>query len=158
GRVQRVTRENITLEQGTLQLTQDTLLVDCTADGLAKRPIRPVFDGAEITLQATFVCQQVFSAAWLAYLESRIADDAEKNALSRPVPHPEFVEDYFATLVKTTENVTLGLKRFPFWFLRSRLSALNYFGVRVALRLALRERKTQDQAISRAKALVETEN
>ena len=158
GRVQRVTRENITLEQGTLQLTQDSLLVDCTADGLAKRPIRPVFDGTEITLQATFVCQQVFSAAWLAYLESRIADDAEKNALSRPVPHPEFVEDYFATLVKTTENVTLGLKRFPFWFLRSRLSVLNYFGVRLALRLALRERKNQGQAISRAKALVGIES
>ena len=158
GRVQRVTRENITLEQGTLQLTQDSLLVDCTADGLAKRPMRPVFDGTEITLQATFVCQQVFSAAWIGYLESRIADDAEKNALSCPVPHPEFVEDYFVTLVKTTENLTLGLKRFPFWFLRSRLSALNYFGVRLALRLALRERKTQGQAISRAKALVGIEN
>ena len=158
GRVQQVTRENITLEQGTLQLTQDSLLVDCTADGLAKRPIRPVFEGAEITLQATFVCQQVFSAAWIGYLESRIADDSKKNALSRPVPHPEFVEDYFATLVGTNENLTSGLKRFPLWFVRSRLSALHYFGVRAAFRIAIRERKSQGQALAKAKALIGIED
>ena len=146
------------VKDGLVTLGPDSLVVDCTADGLAKRPVRPVFHGKEITLQSTFVCQQVFSAAWIGYLESRIAEDAKKNELCRPVPHPEFVVDYFSTLIATTENIALGLKRFPLWFARSRLSALNYFGLRAAVRLGIRERKAQAQALTKAKEILGIED
>ena len=42
--------DEITLDEGTVPISASTLHVDCTADGLARRPTRPVFDGDEIVI------------------------------------------------------------------------------------------------------------
>ena len=54
----------------------------CTADGLAKREVVPVFGGDRITLQSLFMCQQVFSAAVIAHVEGMGGSDEEKAAAS----------------------------------------------------------------------------
>lgn len=157
GRVRRIDPTSISLDEGTIPTHPDTLHVDCTADGLAKRPVRPIFDGRCVTLQSVFVCQQVFSASLIAYAEHRLATDEQKNALCRPIPHPESVSDYLVTLTRTTENLAACMKAFPLWLLRSRLSVANYFGLPLLLRLAFRERNLQAKANAKAKSLLPAE-
>jgi hypothetical protein len=71
----------------------DTLLVDCTARAVQKRPPVPMFQPDRIVLQMSRVPQPAFSAALCAWLEAHGADDAERNALSTPVPLPDTVDE-----------------------------------------------------------------
>lgn len=100
GRVRHIGADEVTLEGGTFSPVPDTLYIDCTADGLEKRPAVPVFSGNTITLQAVRTCQQVFSAAFIAHAEAACgADEARKNDLCRPVPHPTLPLDWLVTRV-----------------------------------------------------------
>jgi hypothetical protein len=94
GRVQRIDADHVQLEQGTFDTRPNTLYVDCTADGLAKKPSQPIFTATSITLQPVRTCQQVFSAAFIAHIELAEQDEARKNMLCTPVPHPDSDIDY----------------------------------------------------------------
>lgn len=94
GRVKRVSENRIELEKGTLPAKAGTLYIDCTADGLERRPKVPVFDGPRITLQAVIPCQQVFGAALAAHVEAAYADDDTRNALCPPAQHPNSALDW----------------------------------------------------------------
>jgi hypothetical protein len=94
GRVQRIEPDKIVLEQGSIAAKLDTLYIDCTADGLEKRPAKPVFDGDRITLQSVRTCQQVFSAAFIAHVELGQESETSKNEICNPVPHPDTHLDY----------------------------------------------------------------
>ena len=97
GHVQRIGTDEIELDHGTIPTTPDTLHVDCTADGLERRPVRPIFDGDTITLQTVRFCQQVFSAAFIAHVEVSHDDEDHKNELARVVPHPDSHHDWIRT-------------------------------------------------------------
>lgn len=100
GRVRHIGADEVTLEGGKFSPAPDTLYVDCTADGLEKRPAVPVFSGNTITLQAVRTCQQVFSAALIAHVEAAYGEDeASKNAICRPVPHPTLPIDWLSARV-----------------------------------------------------------
>ncbi len=88
GRVERIDADEIVLADGTIPTGQNALHIDCTADGLERRPVVPVFDGDTITLQTVRTCQQVFSAAFIAHVEAAYDDQAIKNELATVVPHP----------------------------------------------------------------------
>lgn len=94
GRVQSIKSSRVKLEQGSFDFDPHTLFVDCTADGLARRPPEPVFAGSKITLQSVRTCQQVFSAAFIAHMEVTGQDEAQKNLFCTPVPHPDSDMDY----------------------------------------------------------------
>lgn len=96
GRVTEVQPGRVTLERGAVETPAETLFVNCTADGLERRPERPVFDGARMTLQAVRPCQQLFSAAFIAHVEASPEgwDEARKNALCAPTPHPDEADAY----------------------------------------------------------------
>ena len=104
GHVTRITCETIELEHGSVPTATDALHVDCSADGLARRPVKPVFDGEQITLQAISTCQQVFSAAMIGHVEAAYETDAEKNELCQVVPHPDTEVDYLRTMRTTNAN------------------------------------------------------
>lgn len=104
GRVKRVERGRILLEQGELPTGTSTLIVDCSADGLPRLTSRPVFSGGRITLQPVETCQQVFSAALIGHLEARGGSEHEKNKLCTPVPHPDTAEEFLASLVASRRN------------------------------------------------------
>lgn len=104
GRIVRIDADRIVLEQGERPIAVPTLFVDCSADGLEKRPALPVFAGRTITLQSVRSCQQVFSAALIAKVEAMPLDDAEKNRLCRPVPHPDTDIDFLHTTIADVEN------------------------------------------------------
>ena len=105
GRVRAIDRGEITLENGTIPTSADTLHVDCTADGLERRPAVRVFDGERITLQSVRTCQQVLSAALIAHVEASYGDEARKNELCTPIPHPDSDIDWLRTTLTNTENV-----------------------------------------------------
>ncbi len=104
GRVRRVGRDRIELDAGSVPTSPDTVHVDCTADGLERRPPRPVFEGSRITLQSVRTCQQVFSAAFLGHLEASGRGDDEKNEFAVPVPHPDSHHDWLRNELADLRN------------------------------------------------------
>lgn len=104
GRVEQIDVDRIKLEQGSLDYGPGTLFVDCTADGLARRAPEAVFTENKITLQAVRTCQQVFSAAFIAHIELSEHDQARKNQLCTPVPHPDSDTDYLRNMLADLIN------------------------------------------------------
>lgn len=104
GRVQRIELDRIVLDEGDEPTTATTLHVDCSADGLERRPAVPVFDGSEITLQAVRTCQQVFSAAFIGHVEAAYSDEAVQNELCTPVPHPDSEVDFLRSSLANSMN------------------------------------------------------
>ncbi len=104
GRVQRIEADRIVLDEGTLPTSANTFHVDCTADGLERRAVRPVFDDRLLTLQTVRACQQVFSAAFVAHVEVAYDGDDHKNTLCGVVPHPDSVGDWLRNSLDSSMN------------------------------------------------------
>lgn len=97
--------QEISLTQGErVPAPPNPLYVDCTADGLEKRPEVPVFHGESITLQAVRGCQQVFSAALIAHVEATYDHDSVRNELCTPVSHPNVAEDWLRITMEYNRN------------------------------------------------------
>lgn len=131
GRVVRVEADAVVLERGRLPVVPGQLFVDCTAKGLPPREPRPVFEGSTITLQSLLMCQQVLSAAFIAYLETRTRGPeplslARCNALCQVVPHPEEVRDYAQTMLTTLLNIQAWAEACREWLFESRLSFFHH--------------------------------
>jgi len=56
GRVKAFEPDRIVLDRGEIATGGDVLHVDCSAKGVAPRPVRPVFDGRSITVQIVRAC------------------------------------------------------------------------------------------------------
>lgn len=121
GRVQRVGGRKIRLDRGTIPAVEDSLFIDCSANGLAKLDPRPLFSEGHITLQSVFMCQQTFSAALIAHLELMDASDERRNRICAAVPHPELKQDLPTTLLTTAQNMINCNRYIPLWLRRSRL-------------------------------------
>ena len=107
GRVTRVSKGQLELADGSVSLNEDALYIDCTADALARRPVVPVFDGDQITLQTVRFCQQVFSAAFIAHIEANYESADERNRLCTVVPHPNRATDWMrVTLAHAMNQLT----------------------------------------------------
>ena len=125
GHVERIEPDAIVLEEGTVPTSTATLHVHCAADGLTRRPALPVFDGDAMTLQALRTCQQVFSAAFTAHVEATRDDEAEKNRICTPVPHPDTHVDFLRTTLANTTNQAQWMmdEELAGWLRNSRLDA-----------------------------------
>ncbi|MFL6091292.1 MAG: hypothetical protein ACJ71Z_14270 [Aeromicrobium sp.] len=121
GRVRRLERGRITLDAGAHEVPQDALFIDCTANGLASAPTKPIFSDDAITLQSVFMCQQTFSASLIGRLAVADMTDAERNEILSPVPHPELTEHLASSLLASTQNMIRFSGRFPWWLRRNRL-------------------------------------
>ena len=122
GRVKKVSKKNIFLERGRVQNSEKSIIVDCSACGLASRPEKKIFSENAITLQSIMMCQQVFSASIIAKIESLGLGVSEKNALVSPVAHPEVVDDLPACLFQSFKNVDQVNRKFPVWMRMARLN------------------------------------
>jgi hypothetical protein len=83
-RLRPVERTKIVLDYGAAPADPDTLYVDSSASGIQIPPMVPVFDGDTLNLLMVRFCQPLFSAALVAYVESRESVLTEKNALCTP--------------------------------------------------------------------------
>ena len=129
GRVVRIAANEVVLEGGNKYTpAPDTLYIDCSADGLARLEPVPVFDGKRITLQSVRLCQQVFSAAFIAHVEATYGDDEKlKNALCTVVPHPDETQDYLGMTLETYLNAAkmYAEPKTRAWLSQSRLDLVN---------------------------------
>ena len=157
GRVGRIDPTEIVLEEGTIPTQESVLHVDCTADGLARRPSRPLFEGDRITLQSLFMCQQVFSASVAAYVETRFESDAEKNELCEPVPHPEFTRDFVLCMATTMKNMGAWGKKFGWWLRASRLCTAHHDSLLRLIANGIRSRRRLGDAGAGMMRLLEQE-
>ena len=94
GHLLAIEADRMVLDGGTVAVGGDELYIDCTADGAEKRSATPIFDAGGITLQSVRGCQQIFSAALIAHVEAAYPDDAVKNELCVPLPHPDTDVDW----------------------------------------------------------------
>jgi hypothetical protein len=84
GHVVTANRGRIDLEEGSVGMADEALVVNCTADGLKMPPRVPIWGPEMITLQpirAGFPC---FGGALAGYVEATRDDDREKNRLCPP--------------------------------------------------------------------------
>lgn len=128
GHVQDIKSHTIVLDRGTVGAAPSTLYIDCTADGLERRPPLAVFDGDRITLQTVRGCQQVFSAAFIGHIEATYADDATRNELCGPVPHPDADIDWLRMTLAYNANLLRWLddQALMTWLDGSRLDLLGH--------------------------------
>jgi hypothetical protein len=104
GRVESIEVGKVVLTDGAIPVDGSALYVDCSADGLQRQPPVTVFDGDRITLQSLRGCQQVFSAALTAHVEAAYHDDATRNDLCMPVPHPDTDRDWLTMTLAEQRN------------------------------------------------------
>jgi hypothetical protein len=103
GHITTVSRGQIQLADGSVDVARDAVVVNCAADGLKNPPRVPIWRPDTITLQpirAGFPC---FGAALAGYVEATREDDAEKNRLCPPSSFGNTLTDW------ATMNV-LGLR------------------------------------------------
>jgi hypothetical protein len=126
GRVRGIDPGALRLDGGDVRVQGRALFVDCTADGLERRPAVPVFAGEAITLQSVRTCQQVFSAALIAHVEATVDDVALKNRICTPIPHPDTDGDYVRTSLANSLNTAEWARHESLqrWLATSRLNFL----------------------------------
>jgi NAD(P)-binding Rossmann-like domain len=127
GRVQALEPTRIVMERGALAADPDTLYVDCSATAIHTPPSIPIFQESCINLLMVRLCQPLFSAALIAYVESHAPDMAEKNALCVPVPSPEYPIDWLRMWAATIANATRWRQHpgLAAWLPQCRLNSLN---------------------------------
>jgi hypothetical protein len=126
GRVRRIGVGEIQLEGGTVDVVEDSLFVDCSANGLPKFEPRPVFSEDRVNLQSVFMCQQTFSAALIAHLALLDISDERRNQVLTPAPHPELKQDLPPTLLTSVQNLINSNRHMPLWLRRSRLNPMHH--------------------------------
>lgn len=125
GHVHAIERERIVFAQGELAVSPGHVFVHCSAAGLPRAGLEPVFQGARIVPQYVRRCSPSFSAAFIAHLEATLESDEEKNALCRPVRVPEVPLDWLRMHVDSAANQWRWSQQpaLQDWLRRSRLDA-----------------------------------
>lgn len=102
GHVRRIERDRIVFDDGSVPTSPDTLHVHCAAIGLARPPLRPIFEADRVTLQPLFWSFACYPAALLGVVEATIDDTAEKNRVCPPIRYwdapRDFLSSYLAML------------------------------------------------------------
>jgi putative NAD(P)-binding protein len=126
GHVRQIEPDRIVLERGEVTTGRDVVHVDCTALGLNTAPATPIFQPGRIVLQQVRHFSPPFNAALLGFVEAQSNDDADKNRLCPPNPHPKGIEDWPRMMSRTwrTEYRWLSEPALAGWVAASRLNLL----------------------------------
>jgi hypothetical protein len=125
GHVQAIQQDQIILDGGQTGLTDDDLVINCTASGITRKPLAPVWTEKRITLQLVRTCQPLFSAAFIGFVEATFGNDQSlKNSLCTPVPFPVVDIDWLTMLAVSTKNRVAwrGYPQIEQWLATSRLN------------------------------------
>lgn len=94
GRVRRIDRDAIVLDNGAIDTSLRHLHVHCAAAGLNPAPAVPMFTGDRITLQPIRAGLIPFNAAVVGFVEATRDDTGEKNRLCPVNPLPDVPLDW----------------------------------------------------------------
>lgn len=104
GHVKAIESKRITLDRGSIPTSTQHVHINCSADGIPKKPVQPIFQDGRIVLQYVSHCWPTFSGAFVAYLEATRSDNAERNLLAAPVPMAEEPLDWLRLRVLEGRN------------------------------------------------------
>jgi hypothetical protein len=130
GHVKRIERDRIVLEQGSVPTSPDILHVHCASRGLARPPLRPIFESGKVTIQPflwSFACYQF---ALLGVAEATVKSDEEKNQLCPPIAYWDVSADYLRAFLAGLANER-AMARYPAlagWARKTRLNPLGEIG------------------------------
>lgn len=99
GHVERITSDQIFLDQGVVPTTPEHLHVHCAAYGLSDSAPRPIFTDDSITLQLVTRLGLTLSGALQGFLESTTRTTDEKNTLCNPTGWPHTPFDYLRAIL-----------------------------------------------------------
>jgi len=131
GRVQRIEKDNIVLDQGRIPIKADCVHVDCSASAIKNVEAKPIFEKGKITPQTVRSYQPIFSAATIAFVEAHYTDDTIKNSICQVVPLPDKDTSWIhMMLAQMTNQFVWGQhKKLKTWLNQNRL---NGFGNLIA--------------------------
>jgi hypothetical protein len=84
GHLRSVSRGRLDLDDGSVRVADDALVVHCAADGLKNPPLVPIWRPSDITIQPVRAGFPSLGAALVGYVEATRGDDAGKNRLVGP--------------------------------------------------------------------------
>jgi NAD(P)-binding Rossmann-like domain len=99
GHVERIDRDEIVLEHGTIATSPGHLHVHCATPGLSDRPPVPIFTDDSITLQVLSRISLCMSSAMIGLVEASDRTTDEKNRLCRPNPWPHTPFDFLRAIL-----------------------------------------------------------
>ena len=130
GRVRRIGCDHMTLDNGEIKLSPRAVHIHCAATGLARPPLRPIFEPGKLTVQPTGWGFASVQFTLLGVAEALIDSDEEKNRLCRPIRYwdkpVDYLEAYMATLAG--ERARAAHPGVVAWARGSRLTALAKLG------------------------------
>jgi hypothetical protein len=101
GHVRRIDRNEILLDQGRIATDERTVHVHCAASGLARPPLRPIFEPTRVTIQPFFWGFACYQFAMLGVIEATVEGDDEKNRLCPPIAYWDENRDYLVAFLAT---------------------------------------------------------
>ncbi len=130
GRVRRIGAQRTVLDGGEVATPPDAVHIHCAAAGLARPPLRPIFEPGRLTVQPTmwgFACHQF---ALLGAAEAMIDNDEEKNRLCRPIRYWDQSSDYLTAYMALLagERARAAHPALAAWARESRLNPLGRLG------------------------------
>jgi len=130
GRVQRIGRGSMVLDDGEVATPADAVHIHCAARGLAQRPLRPIFEPGRLTVQPIMWGFASHQFALLGMAESMIESDDEKNRLCRPIHYWDQCADYLGAYMAllANERARANHPALAAWARESRLNPLGRLG------------------------------
>ncbi|HLS56373.1 MAG TPA: NAD(P)-binding protein [Zeimonas sp.] len=130
GRVRRIERDEIVLDEGRVPTSEATVHVHCASRGLPRPPLRPIFEPGRVTVQPFlwgFACYQF---AMLGVVEATIDSDEEKNRLCPPIAYWDANADYLSAFLAglAYERARAAYPALASWAKDTRLNPLGAIG------------------------------
>lgn len=130
GHVRRLARGSIVLEHGEVGTDADTLHIHCAAQGLARPPLRPIFEPGRLTPQPTEWGFASFQFAMLGVVEAMVERDDDKNRLCPPIHYWHAPADYLRAYLALlgAERSRASVPELAAWAKQTRLNPLGRLG------------------------------
>lgn len=130
GKVRRIARDRIVLDDGEVPTDDGTVHVHCAAQGLRHPPLRPIFASDRVSVQPTAWGFFSFQVELLGVVESLVGSDDEKNRLCPPIAYWDRPADYLSAYlaVLASERARAAYPAVAAWAKTSRLNPLGGLG------------------------------
>lgn len=130
GRVRRIGQGRMVLDDGEIETPRDAVYVHCAAAGLARPPLRPIFEAGRLTVQPTMWGFASYQFALLGVVEALLSSDEEKNRLCRPIRYWDDPGDYLTAYMAllASERARAAYPALAAWARNSRLNPMRHLG------------------------------
>jgi len=130
GRVQRIEKNEIILDNGRVPTNDRTVHVHCASCALARRPLRPIFEAGRVTTQPVLWSFACYQFAMLGVVEATVESDEEKNRLCPPIAYWDKNKDYLIAFLASLkgDRARMAHPALGNWMKTTRLNPMSGLG------------------------------